>query len=101
MEDARGPQAVGQLLELFLAGFPDLEVSIEELLDMEGGRVVGRFISRGTHTGEFMGIAPTGRTIEVNGIGMYTFSDGKVAREWVMDDLLGLLQQLGAVPSAA
>jgi len=61
--------------------------------------VVGRFLTKGTHTGSFMGMEATGRQIAINGIAIYRIRDGKIAHEWNMDDLLGLLQQIGAVPT--
>ena len=98
MGEAHGPEAIGKLLGHFYEGFPDLDSQIEELFDADGGRVVGRFLSRATHTGPFMGIEPTGKKIAINGIAIYRFKGDRIAHEWNMDDLLGLLQQIGAAP---
>jgi predicted ester cyclase len=54
---------------------------------------------RGTHEGEFRGIAPTGKQITVTGIGIFRFSDGKVVESWDNFDQLGMMQQLGVVSS--
>ena len=95
---AHGPEAIGKLLSTFFEAFPDLHSTIEEVYEVEGGRAVGRFLTRGTHTGEIMGIAPTGRTIAISGVAIFHVVDGKVEHEWNIDDLFGLLQQIGVLP---
>jgi predicted ester cyclase len=66
-----------------------------------GDRVVVRWIGRGTHVGELMGISPTGATIAVEAITILRIADSKIAEEWTVWDALGLLQQVGAVPLPA
>jgi steroid delta-isomerase-like uncharacterized protein len=78
--------------------FPDERTSIEELV-AEDDRVVVRWSWRGTHTGELLGIPPSGRQVTMNGLSMYRISDGHIAEEWEERDTLGLLQQLGAAPA--
>ena len=73
---------------------------VQEVLSA-GDRVVVRWIGRGTHTGELMGIPPTGATIAFDAITIFRFADGKIAEEWTVWDALGLLQQVGAVPTPA
>jgi len=99
MPDAYGPVAIGNLLGKFYEGVPDLSCTVEEIFEAADDRVVGRFLTKGTHTGSFMGMEATGRQIAINGIAIYRIRDGKIAHEWNMDDLLGLLQQIGAVPT--
>jgi steroid delta-isomerase-like uncharacterized protein len=82
---------------MFLAAFPDTEYTVEQQVD-EGDYVVTRWTARGTQSGELMGIPPTGKTVEVTGIAIDRFSDGKIAESWGNWDTMGLLQQLGAVP---
>jgi predicted ester cyclase len=66
----------------------------------EGDKVVTRWRMRGTHRGEFRGIAPTDKEVEVTGIGIFRFSPaGKVVESWDSLDELGMLQQLGAIPT--
>lgn len=101
LPDAHGPAAIGDLLGKFYEGFPDLHCTVEEIFDADDSRVVGRFLTKATHTGAFLGLEPTGRQIAINGIAIYRIRDGKIAHEWNMDDLLGLLQQIGAVPAPA
>ena len=60
-------------------------------------KIVARYTLRGSHKGNFMDIAPTGKQITVTGIEIFHFANGKVVEEWVNGDDLGLLQQLGIV----
>ena len=105
-----GPELVGHFaglppidaqthLELGLAafdGFADLERLIEDLL-ADGDRVVARWTTRGTHTGEFMGIPATGRVVTTSGITIFRLENGLIVEEWSESDTFGLLQQLGAL----
>jgi steroid delta-isomerase-like uncharacterized protein len=84
--------------EQFTTGFPDIRVSPEQII-AEGDKVVGRFTMTGTHTGTFLGIPPTGKSVNVTGIQVFRIADGKIAEAWLQIDRLGLLQQLGVVPS--
>jgi predicted ester cyclase len=65
----------------------------------EGDKVVTRWIERGTHQGELMRIAPTGNQVRVDRITISRIEDGKIVEEWEMYDALGMMQQLGAIPS--
>ena len=67
----------------------------------EGNMVATRWTGRGTHTGELMGIPPTGKQVTVVGITISRVEDGKVVEEWTNWDTLGMLQQLGVVPELA
>lgn len=80
------------------AAFPDWEETVEELVG-DGDRVVARVVGRGTHRGEFMGIPATGRTVEVVAVNVDRIIDGRIAERWLLPDTLGLLRQLGAVPT--
>jgi len=66
-----------------------------------GERVVVRWIGRGTHTGELMGVPATGARIAVDAITIFRIAAGKIAEEWTVWDALGPLQQVGAVPAPA
>ena len=63
-------------------------------------QVAARFIMRGTHQGAFFGVPPTGKAIKVQAINFYSFSNGQIVEEYGQPDMLGLLQQIGAAPSA-
>jgi|ERR671934_1699371 steroid delta-isomerase-like uncharacterized protein len=99
-EDLRGPAALKQFVNDYLAAFPDGQITIDEQI-AEGDLVASRWTGRGTHRGELMGIAPTGKQVTVTGINISRVVEGKVVEEWSNWDTLGMLQQLGAVPSAA
>jgi predicted ester cyclase len=64
----------------------------------EGDKVVVRWKSRGTHQGEFMGAAPTGRLVTFTGMRLFRMAENKIAESWVNIDERGLQEQLGAVP---
>ena len=64
----------------------------------EGDKVAARFTMRGTHQGPFFGVPPTGTDIEVQALNLYHLSDGKFIAERGHPDMLGLLQQIGALP---
>jgi steroid delta-isomerase-like uncharacterized protein len=74
-------------------GFPDLSITIEDVM-AEGDRVAARVVMRGTHRGEFQGIAPTGKRVEVKAMDMFRISNGKIVEHWGRaDDPTGYLRQ--------
>jgi steroid delta-isomerase-like uncharacterized protein len=81
------------------AAFPDWHSSVDEML-VEGDRVVERWTGRGTHLGEFQGIAPTGKRVAVPGVVFYRITDGKIAEFRGQFDRLSLMQQLGVIPGS-
>lgn len=91
-----GVEAFKDLPAAIRTAFPDLVETIEELI-AEGDRVVERFGLRGTHLGEFMGIAPTGKTVSWTAIAIYRLEQGRIAECWVEANLQGLLLQIGVV----
>ena len=80
------------------SAFPDLKRPVEDLV-AEGDKVVARWTSTGTHDGEFMGIPPTGKRITTSGITIFRLEGGKIVEEWSESDMLGMMQQVGAVPA--
>jgi steroid delta-isomerase-like uncharacterized protein len=84
-------------LRMVYTATPDLRHTIEDMV-AEGDRVALRLTARGTHTGDFMGIPPTGKPVTVTGTGICRIADGKIQEDWFNSDALGLLQQLGVVP---
>lgn len=87
-----------QIAESFRAGFPDLRCSVNDVVT-EGSRVVCRWRMTGTHQGPFLGFAPTGKRVAFDGISEMRFHDGRLAEQWTLYDCLGLLHQLGVLPS--
>jgi steroid delta-isomerase-like uncharacterized protein len=95
--DVAGVDAYRSFYAGYRAAFPDQRWTIEELI-AEADTVVALWTLRATHRGELMGIAATGREVTVTGISVFRIADGRIAENWVQSDILGLLQQLGAVP---
>lgn len=89
-----GPAGVRAIATLFRSAFPDFHMTIEDLI-AEADLVVGRFTQGGTHRGEFMGVAPTGRQVQFTETGILRIAGGQVVESWYETDMLGLLQQLG------
>lgn len=75
--------------------FPDGHFSVEEEI-AEGNAVVHRWTFRGTHEGEFLGVAGTGKPVEVTGTAVTHFKDGKIVKHLADVDMLSILQQVGA-----
>jgi predicted ester cyclase len=93
-----GIEGQHQLIGMYLTAFPDMHLTVEDMI-AEGDKVVTRLTSRGSHQGEFMNIPPTGKQVTVTVIDMLRIAGGKFVEHWLEMDTLGLLQQLGAVPS--
>ncbi len=91
-----GIAGVKYALQAFYTGFPDLTMTVDDLI-AEGDKVVARLTARGTHQGPFRGIPATGRVIEWTGIRIFRIAEGKIAEHWANWDDLSLVQQLGGV----
>jgi steroid delta-isomerase-like uncharacterized protein len=98
-EPIRGPEGVKQSAAGYRAAFPDLSLRIEDQC-AEGELVCTRWTAVGTNTGEFWGLAPTGKQATVAGITIDRIAGGKIVESWTNWDALGLMQQLGVVPTA-
>ncbi len=96
-EEVRGVEAVRQFIVALRAAFPDLQLTVEDII-AEGDKVIVRFTGRGTQRGAFLGISPTGKAVTWAGINIYRVAGGKIAETWQLSDTLGLLRQLGAIP---
>jgi steroid delta-isomerase-like uncharacterized protein len=95
---ATGAQAIKEVFARLHRAFPDLHVTVEDLIE-EGDKVVGRNSVRGTHQGEYMGLPPTGKPVSYNEIIIFRFADGRIAETWGVVDVLAQLRQLGAFPA--
>ncbi len=96
--EIRGAETLKGEIEYFRQAVPDLTYTVEDQV-AEGDEVVTRWRARGTHQGEFFGVEGTGNQIEMTGIQIDRFDeDGKMVEEWPEYDLLGAMQQIGAVP---
>ncbi len=96
-ESMRGLAGYMNVLGMMRSGFSDVQWSLEETI-AEGDKIAARFTMRGTHDGTFFGVPATGRKIEVRAMSFYRLAGGKFVEEYGQPDLLGLLQQIGAVP---
>jgi steroid delta-isomerase-like uncharacterized protein len=88
-------QQLPAAMQAIRGAFPDSRVTIEDQI-AEGDKVVTRVTFTGTHQGEFMGIAATGKQVKYSGIAIDRIVDGKVVEMWHVAETLGLLQQIGA-----
>ena len=79
------------------AAFEGMRIE-EEFYIAEGDTVVGRFVAKGTHTKEFMGVPATGKQVSISGINIFRISGGKIVEHWVNYAAVGLMQQIGAIP---
>jgi steroid delta-isomerase-like uncharacterized protein len=97
-EPIYGPEAFKQHLMRAHSAVPDAAIeSLDEI--SEGDKVVVRWTARGTHNGVFLGVPPTGKQLTWTGITIYRIADGKIVEERGEEDALGLMQQLGVIPS--
>lgn len=88
-----------QYFELLLSAFPDLRMDVEDLI-VDGDKAVARVRANATHDGEFMGIPPTGKRVDIQLVDIMRFDgDGLVCEHWGVADMFSLMQQLGAVPA--
>jgi len=87
-----------QFYTAFWSTFPDLHHDILDLVT-EGDKVAVRYNIIGTHKGELQGIPPTGKEVSFSAMDFITLIDGKVAEEWEIPDTMGLMQQIGAIPT--
>jgi steroid delta-isomerase-like uncharacterized protein len=93
-----GIEAINNVITSCRAAFGGLHVTIDDIM-ADGDNVTCRFTAHGTHTGEFMGIPPTGRDITMTGIEIFRIRNGKIAELWGEANLMGLVKQLGAYQS--
>ena len=88
---------VGRLFAQFRSAFLDWYEGIVQLV-AEGDTVAGRFTCSGTHQGEFLGEAPTGRRMEVEEVFFVRVENGRFVDFWGLEDSLGRMRQLGLLP---
>lgn len=96
----RGPQEMREHVSAWLVSFPDLRFRIEQMI-AERDRVVSQLVMEGTHQGTWMGIPPTGKRLQIRMVTIHRIANHKIAEDWVLVESLGLLQQVGVLPSMA
>ncbi len=93
----QGPEGVLTLMRTFRDAFPDLVMSVDTVISEDD--LVGEVLTlRGTHTAPFLGIPPTGKSIEIRSVNICRIEDGQVRERWGASDDLGLMRQLGLLP---
>jgi predicted ester cyclase len=97
--DMTGVQAQKVVLAKLLRAYPDLHVDVQDVI-AEGDKVVVRDVVTGTHKGEYMGIAPTGKAVTYNEIFVMRFVNGRIAETWGVVDVLAQMRQLGVIPAS-
>jgi steroid delta-isomerase-like uncharacterized protein len=95
-----GSSGVRQANAALRAAFPDTIHIIEDQI-AEDDKVVTRLRGRGTFAGEILGIPANGKVVEITGISIHRIADGRLVEHWANADLLGFMQQLGALPAPA
>jgi steroid delta-isomerase-like uncharacterized protein len=96
--EATGAQALKQVWATLLRAYPDLHITVEDLI-AEGDKLVCRNVVTGTHRGEYMGIPPTGKSVTYNEIFIVRFEGGRIAETWGVVDVLSQMNQLGVIRS--
>jgi predicted ester cyclase len=94
--EASGAQALKQVWEILLRAYPDLHVSVEDLI-AEGDKLVSRNTVTGTNLGEYMGRPATGRSVTYDEIFIFRFHNGRVVETWGVVDVLAQMRQLGVL----
>ena len=94
----RGPDGAVAFIPVMRAAFPDFQFKVLDQI-AEGDKVATRWNLVGTHEGPFQGTPPSGRRVEMRGITIFRLADGRLVEGWTNEDVLGLLQQIGAVPA--
>ena len=92
-----GPEGFKQFATTYHNAFPEAHFTVEDVI-AEGDTVALRWSARATHTGELLGIPPTGKQVTVTGITITLISNGKSVESWGEFDALGMLQQIGVIP---
>jgi steroid delta-isomerase-like uncharacterized protein len=99
-QELRGREGIRGLWKIFLSAFPDLTASVDETL-CDGDKVSTRWSVQGTHTGEFLGIPASNKTIKLPITEVFRFENGILKEAWDQYDRLHLLEQIGAAPVQA
>jgi steroid delta-isomerase-like uncharacterized protein len=93
-----GSEGVKRHITTLRGAFPDIKFEVQDMIG-EGDDIVIRWIAHVTHTGDYFGIPPTGKSATITGVNYWRMKNGKAVEGWVCRDDLGLMQQLGLIPS--
>jgi len=92
----RGPEGFKQLFYAFVNAFPNLRITVEDII-CQDNRVVVRCTVKGTHRGYGLGVAPTDKLVEFTGLCLMRIENGRIAEVWNQFDFMDMYQQLGAL----
>jgi predicted ester cyclase len=98
-EGLQGVEPFKQQITAFRTAFSDLRVTIEDLLLADGGRFASRTTVTGTHTGNLIGMPPTGKRISVEAVDIGRIADGQAQERWGGLNMYSMLTQLGVIPA--
>jgi steroid delta-isomerase-like uncharacterized protein len=98
-EGFQGVEPFKQQLAAFRAAFPDLRVTVDDVLLADGGRFASRTTVTGTHTGDLMGMPATGRHISVEAVDIGRVENGRAKERWGGLNMYAMLTQLGVIPA--
>ena len=93
-----GVEGLKQFVTTLRTAFPDIQFTLDDQI-AEGDRVTTRFTATGTHQAEFAGIPATGKSIRITAINIHRVAEGKIQEGWLNWDALGMMQQLGVIPT--
>lgn len=96
--DLPGREGVKRWFAMMFAAFPDMHFTIQQQV-AEGDRVATFKTFHGTHEGPFMGIPPSGKAVQIAVIDILTVANGRLVEHWSVGDFLGLMRQIGAIPT--
>jgi steroid delta-isomerase-like uncharacterized protein len=96
--EVRGHKAAKKFVTMYRTAFPDYHCTIDDQI-AEGDKVVTRWTAHGTQRGELAGIPPTGKPVTFPGVAIDRIANGKLVESWLQADMLGMMQQLGVIPS--
>jgi predicted ester cyclase len=99
-EPLRGPDGFKENVSTYRAAYSDAQITVDDQI-AEGDKVATRWTGRGTHDGDLMDIAPTGKQVKVSGVTISRLANGKVIEDYTNWDTFGMMQQLGVVPELA
>ena len=95
-----GPEGFKEILQQFLDGFPDMKINVEHIV-AEDNMVATRGYWTGTNSGKFMGMQGTGKKVRCEYMDMWKIENGMCVENWVQMDMVGVMQQIGMMPSMA
>lgn len=99
--EREGSAAVGDFLQMLHAAMPDLHMQVEDVFGTGDGRAAARTTLTGTHAGEFLGVAASGKRVSFNAITLYRIAGGRIAEAWSLVDWAGALAQMRGGPPEA